>query len=88
MNGKVAAIILTGVILVDTPAHAVDSPSQSTKSKRQTIVQMVGCMKKQMSANKSRSYNEAVKACKDEANRESDDLPPSALVASDTSAKP
>ena len=88
MNRKMAEIVLIGVTVVGTQAHAVDSTSQSTVSKRQMIVQMVGCMKKQMSANKSRSYNEAVRACKDQINKESDDLPSGALTASDTPAKP
>jgi hypothetical protein len=87
MNREIAASVLIGVIFVGTQAHAVDSTSQATISKRQMIVQMVGCMRKQMSANKSRSYNEAVKACKDQINMESEDLPSGALVASDTPAK-
>jgi pectin methylesterase-like acyl-CoA thioesterase len=88
MNHVVPVIALTGVIFVGTQAHAVDSTSQSTMNKRQMIVQMVGCMRKRMSANKSSSYNEAMKACKDQINKESDDLPSGALVASDTPAKP
>jgi hypothetical protein len=87
MNRNMAVLVI-GVIFVGTQAHAVDSTSQSTLSKRQMIVQMVGCMKKQMSADKSRSYNAAVKACKDQINREGDDLPSDALSASDTPAKP
>jgi hypothetical protein len=87
MNRLVPIIALTGVIAVGTQAHAVDSTSQSTTSKYQTIVQLVGCMRKRMSANKGRSYNEAMKACKDQ-NKESDHLPSGALVASDIPAKP
>jgi hypothetical protein len=87
MNRVVPIIALTGVIFVAAQAQAIDSTSQSTMSKRQMIVQMVDCMKKRMSADKSRSYNEAMKACKDHMNKESDDLSPGALVASDTSAK-
>jgi len=87
MNRVVPMIALTGVMLVGAQAHAVDSASQSTMNKRQMIVQMVDCMKKRMSADKNRSYNEAMKACKDQINKESDDLSSGALVASDTSAK-
>jgi len=86
MNRVVPIIALTGVIFVAAQAQAIDSTSQSTTSKRQMIVQMVDCMKKRMSADKSRSYNEAMKTCKDQM-KESDDLSPGALVASDTSAK-
>jgi hypothetical protein len=87
MNRVVPIIALTSVMFVGAQAHAVDSTSQSTMSKRQMIVQIVDCMKRRMSADKSRSYNEAMKACKDQINRESDDLSSGALVASDTSAK-
>lgn len=87
MNRVVPIIALTSVMFVGAQAHAVDSTSQSTMSKRQMIVQIVDCMKKRMSADKSHSYNEAMKACKDQINRESDDLSSGALVASDTSAK-
>ncbi len=87
MNRVVPIIAFTSVMFVGAQAHAVDSTSQSTMSKRQIIVQIVDCMKKRMSADKSRSYNEAMKACKDQINRESDDLSSGALVASDTSAK-
>ena len=88
MKRLVTIIALTGVIFVDTSAHAVDSTSQSTMSKRQMIVRMVDCMKKRMSADKSRPYNEAMRVCKDQIDKESDALPSGALVASDTQAKP
>ena len=88
MNRVVPIIALTSVMFVGAQAHAVDSMSQSTMSKRQMIVQIVGCMKKRMAANKSSSYNEAMKACKDQINKESDSLTSGALVASDTPAKP
>ena len=87
MNRVVPIIAFTSVMFVGAQARAVDSTSQSTMSKRQMIVQIVDCMKKRMSADKSHSYNEAMKACKDQMNRESDDLASDALVASDTSAK-
>ena len=81
----IALIIAT--IFVGTRARAVDSTSQSTMSKRQTIAQIVDCMRKRMSADKSRSYNEAMKACKDQIHKESDDLSPGVLVASESSPK-
>ena len=88
MSCLVPRIALTAVIAVGAQAHAVDSTSQSTTSKYQTIAQLVGCMRKRMSANKDRSYNEAMKACKDQMNKESDHSPSGALVASDIPAKP
>lgn len=88
VKSGVTLISLAGLIFIAAQARAVDSTSQPTMSKRQMIVQMVGCMKKRMSANKSSSYNEAMKACKDQINKQSDNLPSGALVASDAPAKP
>jgi hypothetical protein len=86
---RVATVIaLTGAIFVGTQALAVDSTSPPTMSKRQIIVLTVGCMRKRMSTDKSSSYNAAMKACKDQINKESDNVPPGTLVASDTPAKP
>jgi len=88
MKRVVTVIALTGVIFVGAQALAVDSTSPPTMSKRQMIAQVVGCMRKRMSANKNSSYNEAMKACKDQINKQSYNLPSGALVASDTPAKP
>ena len=87
MNRVATVIALSAVICVGTRALAVDSINQSTMSKRQMLAQIVGCMKKRMSANKNSSYNEAMKACKDQIKRETDNLPSGALVASDAPAK-
>ena len=88
MTRVVTAIALTGVICVGAQALAVDSTSQPTMSKRQMIVQIAGCMRKRMSDNKSSSYSDAMKACKDQMNKQSGTLPSGALVASDTPEKP
>ncbi len=88
MKRIVTVIALTGAIFVGTQALAVDSTSPPTMSKRQMIVLMVGCMRKRMSTDKSSSYNTAMKACKDQINKERDNVPPGTLVASDTPAKP
>ena len=88
MNRLLTVIAATGVIFVGARTLAADSVNQSTMSKRQMIVQIVGCMRKRMAADKSTSYNEAMKACKNRMNKESDNLPSGALVASDTPAKP
>ena len=87
MNRLLTVIAGTGVIFVGTQALAVDPINQSTMSKRQMIVQIVGCMKKRMAADRSSSYNAAMKACKGEMNKERGDLSSGALVASDTPAK-
>jgi len=88
MNRVVTAISVTGLIFAGTQARAADSASQSKSSKHQTIAQIVGCMRKRMSADRSSSYNAAMKACKEQINKESDNLPSGALVASDTPARP
>jgi peroxiredoxin family protein len=88
MNRAVMFVALSGVILLDRQALAVDEAGQSKMSKRQMVTQVVSCMKKRMSADRSTSYNEAMKACKDQVNRENDALAAGDLVASDHPAKP
>ena len=78
---------MTG-LLIGAQALAVDSTDQPTMSKRQLIAQMVGCMRKQMSANNTISYNEAMKACKDQISKQTDNSASRTLVASDTLTKP
>lgn len=88
MSSVTIAIALAGVICVGTQAQAVDFTSAPTMSKRQILVQVVGCMRKRMSVNKNSSYNDAMKACKEQMNKQSDSSSSSALVASATPAKP
>lgn len=88
MNRVVTIMALAGATLVGTQALASDFTDQPTVSKRQMIAQMVDCMRKRMSANKSSSYNEAKKTCKDQGKKDSGTLPAGAMVASDTAAKP
>jgi hypothetical protein len=87
MNHVFTAIAMTG-LLIGAQALAVDSTGQPTMSKRQLIAQMVGCMRKQMSANNTISYNEAMKACKDQISKQTDNSASRTLVASDTQTKP
>ena len=87
MNHVLTAIAMTG-LLISAQALAVDSTGQPSISKRQLIAQMVGCMRKQMSANNTISYNEAMKACKDQISKQTDNSASRTLVASDTQTKP
>jgi hypothetical protein len=87
MNRVMTVVAVTGMILLGTRAIADDS-GQSKMSKRQMVAQVASCMKKRMSADRSTSYYEAMKACKDQVNRENDALAAGALVASDHPAKP
>lgn len=88
MDRVLAVIAMTGAVFWGAQALAVDSIRQPTMSKRQMIVQIVGCMKKRMSTNKTISYNEAAKACKDQINKQSNNSISGTLVASDAPSKP
>ena len=87
MNRLLTVMAATGAMFVGAQALAADSINPPTMSKRQMIVQIVGCMKKRMAADRSSSYNAAMKACKGQMNKERGDLSSGALVASDTPAK-
>jgi peroxiredoxin family protein len=88
MNRVVIVFTFIGVVLLGSQALAADEAGQSKMSKRQMVAEVVSCMKKRMSADRNTSYNEAMKACKDQVNRENDTLAAGALVASDHPAKP
>ncbi len=88
MNRIVTVTAIIGVMLIGARAPAADSVNQSTMSKRQLIAQMVDCMKKQMSASNSISYNAAMKACKGRMSKPSDNSDSRTLVASDGLTKP
>jgi hypothetical protein len=88
MNRVVTVIALTSVIFLGTQALAVDSARQPTMSKHQMIAQMLGCMRKRMSADKNSSYHDSMKACKTQINKQSDTLPSVPPAASDTLGKP
>jgi hypothetical protein len=87
MNRIVTVIALSGMVFAGTPALAGDPPSQSPMSKRQMLVQVAGCMKRRMAADRNSSYNEALKACKEQIRKENNTLPGSPLVAADTAAE-
>ena len=86
MIGVVQLLVLIGMMFVGAQARAAD-PNGQSMSKRQLFAQMVDCVKKRMSADKGRSYNEAVKACKDDLDKKNDDLSSEALVASESQPK-
>ena len=88
MNRVLVVIAMAGAVFWGAQALAVDSIRQPTMSKRQMVVQIVGCMKKRMSTSKTISYNETAKACKEQINKQSDNSISGTLVASDTPGKP
>jgi hypothetical protein len=87
MNQVLTVIAMTG-LFIGAQAIAVDSTGQPTITKRQLIAQMAGCMRKQMSANNAISYNEALKTCKEQINKQTDNSASPTLVASDTQTTP
>jgi hypothetical protein len=88
MNRALTITAMAGAIFVSGQAFPVDSTGQPAMGRRQMAVQIVGCMKKRMAADKLISYNEAAKACKGQISKRSANSPPGTLVASDTPATP
>jgi hypothetical protein len=84
MNRMVTVIAVAVLLLVAAQASAVDT-GQPALTRRQMLTQVIGCMKKRMSASRTISYIEAAKACKEQL-RPSESA--AALVAADTPAKP
>jgi hypothetical protein len=88
MGRLLVAIATTGVICLASQAHGTDPKNQSAPSKRQMIEQIVGCVKRQLAADKDSSYKEAMRVCKNQINKGSDHLQSDAVVASGNQAKP
>ena len=85
MNRMVTVIAMAGLLLVGG-AGGCRGPGQPALTRRQMLTQVIGCMKKRMSASRTISYNEAAKVCKDQLKQSDSSSAP--LVAADTPAKP
>jgi 2-keto-3-deoxy-L-rhamnonate aldolase RhmA len=85
---RILTVIAVGLIFMGPQAFAVDAMHPSTVRKHRMIVQIIGCMKRRMSADKIISYNEVQAACKDQISKRSATLTAGTLVASDTPTKP
>jgi hypothetical protein len=83
MNRLPIALIVAAS-LAGTHAMSADWNHQSYSARRQTAGQIIDCMKKRMSDDRSISYNQAAKVCKRQvlAQREGSSSAP--LVAADT----
>ena len=79
---------MTSAVFLSEQAFAVDSMSHPEMGRHQMVVQIVGCMKKRMAADKVISYNDAAKACKAKITKQIDKSPSGTLLASDTPATP
>lgn len=91
MNRMPVAAITLGIlaisagILAVSPVFAADHAGQAPMSKRELAGQIVGCMKRRMSADRYISYNQAAKDCKAQVLGRREASP--TLVASDTPGK-
>jgi hypothetical protein len=79
-------VAIGGITCVFSLALAADPTQGSFASKRQAVEQMIDCVKKRV-ATRTVSYRDAIRACKDSANKEDEDASKS-LIASDARAKP
>jgi hypothetical protein len=83
MNRLPAVIAIAGSVLGVSSALATDPP-HSLSAKRQFVSQVIGCMRKRMAADQHISYNQAVKACKDEVTKQNDGSDAGPIVAAET----
>ena len=81
MNRVPVVIGMLGALLAGTQGSAVDWKNQSPATKRQAVSLVIDCMRKRMSKDRSISYNQAARECKEEVARRFDNASPGALVA-------
>ena len=68
--------VMTGAMLMSTPALAVDPTNHSAPNRHQ----LIACMTKRMSASRAVSYNEAARLCKDQLKAQNTPVAPAAAV--------
>jgi hypothetical protein len=81
MNRVPVVIAMLGALLAGTQSSAVDFKNQSLSTKRQAAGMVIDCMRKRMSKDRSISYNQAARECKEEVARRFDNASSGALVA-------
>jgi hypothetical protein len=81
MNRVPVVIAMLEALLAGTQSSAVDFKNQSLSTKRQAASMVIDCMRKRMSKDRSISYNQAARECKEEVARRFDNASPGALVA-------
>jgi hypothetical protein len=69
-----------------SPAFASDWKSQPLAVKRQMVTQVVSCMKKRMAGDRTVSYNQAAKECRETVEGQLEKSTAGPLVASDADA--
>ena len=63
-------IATTCALLAGVQALGADWKAQSFSARRQTVVQVIDCMKKRMAGDRLISYNEAARFCRDQVNKQ------------------
>jgi hypothetical protein len=69
-----------------SPAFAADWNGQPLAVKRQMVSQVISCMKKRMAADRTISYNQAAKICRETVEGQLEKVTSGPLVASDAGA--
>ncbi len=81
-------ILAVGVaVLAAAQAPAADWKGQPLSVKRQMVIQVIGCMKKRMAADRLVSYNQAAKECREEVAAQLEKASAGPLVAADAPVK-
>jgi hypothetical protein len=82
----IATGVIIGGVCIISLALAADPTQRSFAGKRQAVEQMIDCVKKRV-ATRTVSYRDAIRACKDAANKD-DEGAANSLIASDARDKP
>ncbi len=80
-------IVMIVALLAGTQAMSADGKGQSLSAKRHTVGQIIDCMKKRMSDDRSITYNAAAKVCKQQVLAQSEGPAAGRVVVADTREK-
>jgi hypothetical protein len=84
---RITLILATAsTVAAASPAFASDWKAQPLAVKRQMVTQVISCMKKRMSNDRSMSYNQAAKECRETVEGQLEKSTSGPLVASDAGA--
>ncbi len=79
--------MIAAASLAGTHAMSADWKPQAHSARHQTVGQIIDCMKKHMVVDRSISYNDAAKVCKQQVLAQREGSSPGPLVAADTTEK-
>ena len=86
-NRGLTLMVVGGAILLGSQALALTT-IHPAPGRRQMIQQIIGCMKKRMSADRVISYNDARAVCKDQIGKRSATLTAATLAPTDKPTRP